>query len=225
MESFAANLQQFVVQFPPFVMAVCFHEYAHGRMAKAWGDQTAQEQGRLTLNPVAHADVLGTLVFPAINMLSGMNLLFGWAKPVPIDPRRFRKFRPGLFWVSLAGVMMNVLLAAISAFACAAIQRWASPDFYLFEPLVRMTIASISINYALAIFNLVPLPPLDGSKIVESFLPYRMAQKYESLAQYSFFILMALLLTGALSVLSGPIVWCTKLTLYFALLLFQVPLT
>jgi Zn-dependent protease len=182
-------------------------------IANRWGDPTAKSAGRLTLNPIPHMDPLGTLIFPIINMLTGMNILFGWAKPVPINPNRFKKYRPGLFWVSIAGPGMNFLLAVLSAFSFCAIQTWVPKTFYLFEPLVAMSYVSVSLNYALGIFNLIPLPPLDGSKIIESFLPASAAKKYEAIANYSFFILMGLLLTGALSVLSYPIRFCSDLTL------------
>jgi Zn-dependent protease len=222
MGPFAERIQMLSIQLVPFIMAVVFHEYAHGLIANYWGDQTAKTEGRLTLNPIPHMDPLGTLIFPVINMLTGMNLLFGWAKPVPINPNRFKKYRPGLFWVSLAGPGMNFLLAVLSAAAFFAIQAWLPRSFYLFDPLVAMAYVSVSLNYALGIFNLIPLPPLDGSKIVEAFLPYSAAKKYETLAQYSFFILMALLLSGALSVLSYPIRFCTEMTLYFVSQLFGI---
>jgi Zn-dependent protease len=223
MDSLAPNLQRLAVQFPPFILAVIFHEYAHGFIAHRWGDKTAQEAGRLTLNPVPHVDPIGTLLFPIINMVSGMNFLIGWAKPVPIDPRRFRKFRPGLFWVSIAGPGMNVLLAFVSAAIFCSIALWMPEDFYLHDPLEAMAYVSISLNYALAVFNMIPLPPLDGSKVVESFLPLHLARKYESVAQYSFFILMALLLSGAFSLLAGPIQFLANFTLYAMARLFQFP--
>src|SRR4051794_7717085 len=113
MGSIAERIQMLSIQFVPFVLAVVFHEFAHGFVAYRWGDHTAKKMGRLTLNPVPHMDPLGTVLFPLINMLSGMNILFGWAKPVPIDPSRFKKYRPGLFWVSLAGPGMNFILAVI----------------------------------------------------------------------------------------------------------------
>ena len=142
-------------------MAVIFHEFAHGWVANRWGDPTAKINGRLTLNPMPHIDPIGTLIFPIISMLSGMSLLIGWAKPVPINPNRFKKYRPGIFWVSLAGPGMNFLLGILSTFAFCAIRSWVPNDFYLYEPLRRMAEASITLNYALGIFNLVPLPPLD----------------------------------------------------------------
>jgi len=222
-ESLAQNIQMLSVQFVPFVMAVVFHEYAHGFIASRWGDGTAKENGRLTLNPLPHVDPLGTLVFPILMMLSGTHILFGWAKPVPIDPRRFRKLRSGLFWVSFAGPGMNFILAALSAAAFCSIQRWVPQDFYLFEPLITMCYVSITLNYALGIFNLIPLPPLDGSKIIESFLPLKLARKYESLSRYGMLILIALLFTGALSVIGAPIRIASNLTLGLMAHAFHLP--
>lgn len=220
MDSFPERLQMLSIQFVPFVMAVVFHEFAHGFAANRWGDTTAKDQGRLTLNPIPHLDPIGTVLFPMINMLTGMTILIGWAKPVPIDPRRFRKYRPGLFWVSLAGPSMNFILAFFSAVVFWALKTWMPPDFYYYEPFVAMAIVSVSLNYALGIFNLIPLPPLDGSKIIQAFLSINATRKYESIAQYSFFILIALLMTGALSVLSYPIRFCSQATLILVSKLF-----
>src|SRR4051812_33854217 len=107
MDDLVQRLQLTAIQMPPFLMAVVFHEFAHGIVANRWGDSTAKDEGRLTLNPVPHVDPIGTLLFPLINMISGIPFLIGWARPVPINPSRFRKYRPGLFWVSLAGPSMN----------------------------------------------------------------------------------------------------------------------
>lgn len=213
MDSLAESVRSLSTQFIPLMMAVVFHEYGHGLVANKWGDSTAKEQGRLTLNPVPHIDLLGTIIFPILSMLGGTGVLFGWAKPVPIDPRRFRKFRPGLFWVSFAGPLTNVVLAILSAAVLCSILVWVEPSFYLFEPLTEMARFSVVINFALAIFNLLPLPPLDGSKIVESFLSYNAAMKYESIARYSFFILLALIFSGALRILSVPILFLANATL------------
>lgn len=218
---FNEGLRKLSIQLVPFMMAVVFHEFAHGWVANRWGDPTAKDEGRLTLNPVPHIDPIGTLLFPIINMVAGINLLIGWAKPVPINPSRFRKYRPGLFWVSIAGVSMNFILAMFSAALYCALRVWA-PDFYFSEPLQDMAISGLTINYALGIFNLIPIPPLDGSKIVESFLSYNATRKYEKLAQYSFFILIALMFTGALSILSVPIRFMAEITLYGMATLFQL---
>ncbi len=220
MLSFEERLQGFLIQIVPFIMAVVFHEFAHGWVANRWGDPTAKNSGRLTLNPVPHIDILGTLIFPAINMLSGINLLIGWAKPVPINPSRFKNYRKGLFWVSLAGPGMNFILAILSAFAVCILHTWVPRTFYLHDPLFKMSIVSVSLNYFLGIFNLIPLPPLDGSKVVEVFLSYEASRKYEALAQYSFYIFMALLMTGAFSVLSIPVHFFTELTLRWVSALF-----
>lgn len=223
MEDFGQRIQITAIQFVPFLMAVIFHEFGHGFLASLWGDKTAKNSGRLTLNPIPHIDPIGTLLFPLINMLTGIPLLIGWAKPVPIDPRNFKKFRPGLFWVSSAGPGANFVLAFLSAIMFCVFERWLPQDFYLYEPLIAMTIASVQINYALGIFNLIPLPPLDGSKIIQSVLPIHLIQKYESISRYSFFILMALLMSGAFSVLHYPITFCTKATLYLMAKVFQLP--
>ncbi len=223
MESFAERIQLMAVQIVPFIMAVVFHEFAHGFVANRWGDSTARDAGRLTLNPIPHLDPIGTVLFPLINMLSGINLLFGWARPVPINPTRFTKYRPGLFWVSLAGPGMNFLLAVLSAAAYCTLVRWVPTTFYLFEPLVAMAYVSISLNYALGIFNLIPLPPLDGSKMIQSFLSYDATRKYEALSQYSFFILLGLLWAGAFNLLGYPIRFFSNTTVFGMAALFGIP--
>jgi Zn-dependent protease len=221
--SLQEGLQTLFIQMVPFLMAVVFHEFAHGFMAARFGDETAKNSGRLTLNPLPHIDPIGTLLFPMVNMLSGTGFLIGWAKPVPINPNRFTKYRPGLFWVSFAGPLMNFLLAFLAALSCYALQAFVPADFYLFEPLVRMAFVSVPLNFALGIFNLIPLPPLDGSKMVQSVLSYNATQKYESIAQYSFWILMGLLISGALSVMRIPIHGATVLTLNLAATIFNMP--
>ena len=223
MDNFGPVIQRLSVQLVPFIMAVVFHEYAHGFVANLWGDRTARDSGRLTLNPIPHMDPIGTILFPVINMVTGIPLLIGWARPVPINPARFRKYRQGLFFVSLAGPAMNVLLAFLAAIVVCGIVKWMPSDFYLFDPLVEMCRVAIQLNYALAFFNLVPLPPLDGSKVVESFLSYEATKKYEKLSQYSFFIFMALLVTGAWTfLLGGPIQFAYSRTLWLAVTIFGI---
>ncbi len=221
---FNSSIQRLSIMIVPFLVAVIFHEVAHGFIAYRWGDSTARDQGRITFNPAPHIDPLGTLILPVLMMFTGSGMLFGWARPVPINPSRFKKYRAGLFWVSLAGPAMNFLLAGLSGLAFAAILRFVSPEFYLFEPLMEMTKVSVMLNFSLGIFNLLPLPPLDGSKMIESFLPYNAMKAYESIAQYSFWILLALMMTGALSILSGPIHFLTRFTLMSSISLFQIPL-
>jgi len=210
------GLQRLGFQFVPFLLAVVGHEFGHGLMANYWGDQTAKERGRLTLNPIPHIDPIGTLLFPIINMVSGMGILIGWAKPVPIDPRRFRKYRPGLFWVALAGPMANATIAFVSALLLCLMLRFVHEDFMFFKEFSTMLGVAISLNFWLGIFNLIPLPPLDGSKVVESFLSYPQLQQYEKLGRYSFIILLALMWTGAFKYMSPVINVATNLTLKIA---------
>lgn len=188
-------------------MAVVFHEFAHGWAAKRFGDTTAYDQGRMTLNPIPHMDLIGTVVFPLLSMLSGARILFGWAKPVPIDPGRFKNFRKGLFWVSFAGPLMNLVLALISALLMVLFIGLVPTSFGLREPLAAMAQLSVFLNIGLALFNLLPLPPLDGSKMIMSFMQHNSAMKYESIAPYSFFILIGLSYTGFFQILGPPMMW------------------
>jgi Zn-dependent protease len=217
------DLQRLSIQFVPFIMAVVFHEYAHGFVANRWGDTTARDEGRLTLNPVPHMDFFGTLLLPILMMASGVNILFGWAKPVPINPTHFKRYRAGLFCVSFAGPLMNVLLAILSAALLCTTVLFVPDTFYLKEPIVEMTKVSIALNYALALFNLLPLPPLDGSKILESLLPLKLALQYEKMAQFGFLILLVAAMGGYLRFLFAPIQFLTELTLTGMVALFSLP--
>jgi Zn-dependent protease len=203
MDSILERLPLVFAQFLPFMIAIVFHEAAHAFVAAKHGDFTARDLGRETLNPLPHIDPIGTVAFPFFGMLTGIPVLFGWAKPVPINYNRLKPYRRGLFLVSMAGIIMNFILSFFSAGIFVLLK--IVPEFYLTEPFVIMTQASISINLWLAFFNLIPLPPLDGSKAIEAFLSYDKVRKFESIQQYSFFILMGLILSGALSVLQGPV--------------------
>ncbi len=224
MFNMAEGLQRLGAQFVPFLFAIVAHEFGHGWMALRFGDKTAKESGRLTLNPIPHIDPIGTLLFPIINMVSGMMIMFGWAKPVPIDPSRFSSYRKGLFWVSLAGPLMNFALGFFSAVLLFAMTKY-SPDFIFYKEFQTMLQISIYLNYGLAVFNLLPLPPLDGSKVVESFLSPRATLKYEEMTKYSFFILLMLMFTGAFKYLGIPIIFLAGLTLNILAILFNIPYT
>ncbi len=212
----AARIQMMSIQIVPFFVAIVFHELGHGLMARHWGDTTAEREGRLTLNPVAHIHPIGTVLIPIVNMITGIPLLFGWAKPVPINPNRFRKYRPGLFWVSLAGPAANVFLAFASALLFHALSLAIPEDFYLYDPITKMCMVGVQINYSLALFNLLPIPPLDGGRIIESMVGFQGTQRLRVLEGYSFWILLGLLWTGALSILGGPIMTLSYKTLVLA---------
>ncbi|MEI8346594.1 MAG: site-2 protease family protein [Pseudomonadota bacterium] len=189
-------------QIPGFLFAIVFHEAAHAFVASRYGDPTARSMGRLTLNPMAHIDLLGTIVFPLLTAFGGV--MFGWARPVPIDSRHFKNVRQAIFWVSFAGPLANILLAIISAFFLGTAAAKLSEDFYFFTPLIQILTQSVFINIMLATFNLIPIPPLDGSNMVSSFLPYNMMRRYESLGQYALLFFLVLMFTNAWSYILAP---------------------
>ncbi len=217
--SFLERLPLVFAQFIPFMIAIVFHEAAHAFVASRHGDFTARELGRETLNPFPHIDPIGTVLFPLINMLTGVPILFGWAKPVPVNYNRLKPYRRGLFLVSMAGIAMNLLLAFLGG--ALLIGLVATPAFSLTKPFVEMAKALIGINLSLAFFNLIPIPPLDGSKAIEAFLSYNQVKKIESFQTYGFWILLALLFSGALNYIVGvPVMVVSELILRFWLLLF-----
>lgn len=185
-------------------MALTFHEFAHGFVAYSLGDPTAKIAGRLTLNPIKHLDPIGTLAFFFIKI--------GWAKPVPVNPNYFRNPRKDMLWVALAGPLTNLTLAVISAVLAKTIWFIASLLTYstLLEavvvPLNAMLIASVWINLVLCIFNFLPIPPLDGSKILAGLLPDNLARTYMKFEKYGFVLVLLLAFTGVLSKIILPVI-------------------
>ena len=169
---------------PGFLLAIVVHEAAHAWMANKFGDPTAKNEGRLTLNPAAHYDMMGTIIFPLIAACTSFAMI-GWARPVPIEVRNFKKIRQGIFWVSFAGPLSNIILGTISAFLLALIATKVSPGWGYYNISLQMLRFSVFINFMLAFFNLIPLPPLDGSKMVSSFLRGETLRKYEDLARFT----------------------------------------
>ncbi|MFP4071198.1 MAG: site-2 protease family protein [Desulfovibrionales bacterium] len=187
----------------PFLMAITFHEVAHGYVAYLLGDPTAKNEGRLTLNPLKHLDPMGTLVLVLTRMI-------GWAKPVPVDPRYFKDPRKGMIYVSLAGVTANFILAVLFALLFRVIffylNTGTSPVMTnVLIPLALMAKAGVMINLVLGIFNLIPIPPLDGSKVVAGFMPAGMAMNYLSIERYGFFIILFLVFFGFFQKILFPI--------------------
>jgi Zn-dependent protease len=195
MNSIILNIAQSV---PGFLMAIVVHEAAHAWMANKFGDPTAKNEGRISLNPAVHYDPWGTIFFPLMAAVTGYAMI-GWAKPVPIETRNFKKYRTGLFWVSFAGALSNLLMGTLSALLLAFIATRVSSDWDYFSISLQMLKYSVHINFILAFFNLIPLPPLDGSKMVSAFLKGPTLYKYESLARYTpifFLLVMALSFMG-----------------------------
>jgi len=190
------NLQYFIFLAPPILLALTFHEYSHGWMAYKLGDPTAKMAGRLSMNPLVHLDPIGTLMIFLVR--------FGWAKPVPVNPSYFRQPKRDMLLVSVAGPGANMLLALASGILLRAF-RAGGFDFLpvnILKPLYVMVNFSLQINLALAIFNLLPVPPLDGSKILYGILPPRYEYIYDYLERYGPFVLMGLILFGMLTRIS-----------------------
>ncbi len=197
------NLSQIVFtiaqSLPGFLLAIVAHEAAHAWMALRYGDKTALMAGRLTLNPAAHYDMWGTVLFPLLSAVTGFAVI-GWAKPVPIDIRNFRKIRPGIFWVSFAGPLANIIIGTLSAFLVALVATQVPTDFGYYNVMIGMLKYSVFINFILAGFNLIPLPPLDGSKMLSTFLKGEALRKYESLAAWTPMIFMGTLLLSLVGI-------------------------
>jgi len=181
----------------PVLLAVTFHELAHGYVANRLGDPTARMAGRLTLNPIKHLDLVGTLVFFITQMI-------GWAKPVPINPRNFRRPRQDMIWVSLAGPVANLLLALIFAQIFKLLLPLAASPSWI--PLLRLLAFVVSINIGLAIFNLIPIPPLDGSHVLAGILPRQLAISYAGIGRYGFLILLLLIFMRVIDRVIYPII-------------------
>ena len=211
-------MQDVLIFLPVLLISVVLHEVAHGWVALKQGDDTALRAGRLTLNPIPHIDVIGSLVVPTVLLLMPGGLLFGWAKPVPVDPRNFRDYRKGDILVSLAGVTVNLLLA-VAFMLLMAVGVWltrTSPGIEVVGDVVyRMGGLGLILNLILAFFNLIPLPPLDGSHVVAHALPARLRAGYLRMGRYGLAILMALifLVPGAISVMLWPAYALTDLAL------------
>ena len=180
---------------PALLWALSFHEFCHGFAAKMLGDPTAERSGRLTLNPLAHFDIVGTLMLLFVG--------FGWAKPVPINPRYFRHPRRDAIIVSLAGVAGNFLTALLAVLFLRFCGVWWSG--LMGRPGLTVVVQMITLNMGLAAFNLIPIPPLDGSRVLEAFLPFRYLRYYYWMEQYGAFILLFLLMTGIINIFFDPI--------------------
>jgi Zn-dependent protease len=195
-------IQKIAIFAIPVIFAITLHEAAHGYIALRFGDTTAKMLGRITLNPLKHIDPIGTILVPALTIMLG-GILFGWAKPVPVNFGNLRHPKQDMLWVAAAGPGANLAMALFWA----AVIKLAHvlPVSSFSEPMILMGAAGISINAILAALNLLPLPPLDGGRIAVSLLPPRLAWSLARIEPYGFFILVALLFTGVLGIVIGPL--------------------
>ena len=197
------KIQTLLLIAPPILLALSFHEYAHAYVANKYGDDTAKQSGRLTLNPLAHLDLFGTIMIFIVH--------FGWAKPVPVNPYRLRNPKKDMLWISAAGPLANMVLALISGillrfiFAIVGVPNQHS----IIGFLIFMVVMSLQINLALAIFNILPIAPLDGSKILFGLLPTKHEDKIYFLERYGPFILIGLIIFGQVTgvPILGGLIW------------------
>ena len=193
-----SKIVELSVTLPAVLLAITFHEYAHGWAANRLGDPTAKLMGRLTLNPLSHLDPVGALALLIFKV--------GWAKPVPVNPFYLRNPGRDMVWVSAAGPAINLFLAAISALIFRMMEGMVIPAYsrFFMEPFFRMVYWSVVINVALAVFNILPIPPLDGSRILSGLLPRDKALIYSRIEPYGIFILLGLIFIGAVDMIIWP---------------------
>ena len=206
-------VQKIVVMAPPIIFAIVLHEVAHGWVANRLGDHTARDMGRLTLNPLSHIDLFGTILMPLLLFwATNGRMVFGYAKPVPINPYNFQNPKKGMALSSLAGpginlvmaisfaVILRLVLPAIAQITPRDAWNWFGP------PLVLMCQSGVIINVVLGVLNMIPIPPLDGSRVVYWLLPDKQAALYYQLERYGFVILMLLLAFNILGKIIGPLI-------------------
>jgi Zn-dependent protease len=205
-----AVIGQFILFMVALIFSLSVHESAHAWTSNYFGDDLARLQGRISLNPVAHVDPIGTLLFPAIAFFTGAPVI-GWAKPTPVNPLRWRNKRVANFWVSIAGVICNFIIAIVAGIIIRTLftlniigfdlSPVRYPDSLLVEGAVKLLLTFFQLNVALGVFNLIPIPPLDGSKVLQSILPPSFEPGFEALERFGFILLILAMFTGVFRVI------------------------
>ena len=198
------DIPQLFIAFSVLLLSLTVHEAAHAWTADKLGDPTARRLGRVSLNPVVHADLIGTVVFPLLAMVGGVPLI-GWAKPVPVDIRRLRYERRGFVLVAAAGPASNIAIAVIASVIGLAISVDSVQTGTGIAPPIAMFLGrAVQLNLLLAVFNMLPIPPLDGGNVLAGLLPRPLAHVFDQIRPFGFLLLYALLLTGGFDYLVGP---------------------
>ena len=192
------DFQTLLIYIIPLLFAITLHEAAHGWVACKLGDHTARMMGRVTLDPTKHIDPIGTIAIPLVLLLSSSGFIFGWAKPVPINFNALRNGKNGMIWVALAGPIANIVMAICWLFIMIIAINMN------IAALIEMGRVGILVNCVLAVFNLLPIPPLDGSRVISALLPNRLAYQYNQLEQYGLYILLGLMFLGGFNYLVRP---------------------
>lgn len=204
------SVRQISIWALPILAAIIFHEVAHGWVAFRLGDSTAARMGRLTLNPISHIDPFGTVLLPLLLIVVGAPFVFGYAKPVPVNFYNLNHPKRDMIWVALAGPVTNIVLAVVSVYALKLLDlaggAFLSIPAFLVTPMLLMAQSSVNINVMLAAFNLFPIPPLDGGRVLVGLLPEPYSQMVARIEPYGFLVILLLLMTHTLDIFLGPVI-------------------
>lgn len=214
------NLSLFLIVLPVLLMSVVVHEVAHALVAKWEGDETAYRLGRVTLNPLPHLDLMGSAIVPLLLFFLPGDFIFGWAKPVPVNPRNYRDYKWGDIRVSMAGIASNLVLAVFCTLVLALLQGLSSAIGSaggVISILIQAAFYGLYINLILAVFNLIPIPPLDGSHVVYHLLPLKLRARYQEFGRYGIGVIMLLVFVvpDGLELVLWPVTFLVELALAF----------